>query len=257
MSPAKQRTGQMLLAGCGLVLVLLTALALVIQSRPQRDPVTGCPPRRQVRDRTAVLLDFTDPLSAEQRQSLHRRLRSLSMNDLRPNEQVSVWILGEGDNELRRIYCRCFPGREANPLWSNLVWVAARAETTFMAPLSTAVATAAAGRAIRRSAIMESVRQIAELEDLAPVPGARRLVLVSDLRQNNGALSHDAFRPDFSSFRQSAAFPPVRAQLAGVDVELVFVARAKGTLAEQLVLQEFWKRYFLACGATTVKCDRL
>jgi len=252
------RLGLWLLLGCALFLGLGAATAGVIRVRePRRDPSTLCVVGRPVSGETIVLIDCTDPLTADQVQAVSNRLRQIEATELSANARVSLWVLGESDEgQLRRLFCRCHPGRQANPIIQNPRFVAAACESLFATPLGDALRRAPMGGSAARSPILEALCTLSRTELVAAEP-PRRLILISDLLQNSRALSFYSMTPGFEGFRSAPRFKRLLPDLGGVEVEVLRIPRTGEDLEAELPLLAFWEALFEAAGARTVRIGRL
>ena len=251
------RTGIQLFSVCALVLVTgVVGASLVEYAAPKIDsaslraigqPTSGC---------VSIVLDVTDPLPPGQQQSLDEQVRGLEVEDLRPNELVTVWRLGRGEDGPERLFARYYPGRRVNPIWGNPARVAARCDSLFWKPMLEQLHALPAGSA-DHSPILESVREIAEQPEFADPTKPRRLLIVSDLFENTDILSFYKNVPAFEGFESSPAFGRARANLGGVVVEVLYLARPGESAATADQLREFWRSYFSACGAGPVRFEKL
>jgi hypothetical protein len=253
------RQGIALLVGSSALLGAGFALALLVErAMPALDPVTLQAAGRASEGSVSVLLDLTDPMTPAQRGRLEVRLRGLEREELRANDLLSVWELSSTDEgPLRRLYARYYPGRDANPLWSNPGRVAARCDSLFWVPLVAALGSLPTRPQAHRSPILSAVRELSEQADFVSSMPRRDLVVVSDLAENSGIASFYRSQPDFEAFRTSAAFPAVRANLRGARVHVLYMTRPNETAAAGAHLREFWRAYFNACGASAVEMRRL
>jgi len=84
-----------------------------------------------------------------------------------------------------------------------------------------------------------------------------RIVLVTNGEQNSDIMSVYTHTVQFTSFKKSAAFNRVRADLHGVDVEMLYAPHGRWARTLDTSLQNFWQSYLLACGAASVRVQRL
>ncbi len=224
---------------------------------PVIDPVTLRAAGRPISGEVAVLLDVTDPLDASQLAAVTERLREFELTTLEPNEQVTVWVLGTRQSGgLQRVFCRCYPGRESDPILHNPAASAARCESLFSQPLREAVRRAGSGPHFPRSPILEAIREIASQPEFTEGRGPRELLIASDLAQNTPALSFYRDVPSFAGFLNSAGATPLRAGLRGVSADILYLPRgAAATLGSDL--EHFWQLYLTTCGAEPVRIRRM
>lgn len=252
------RQGVWLIAGSVLLLGLVAGLVAWRSIRtPRLDPVTMCEVGRPVSGEVVILLDVTDPLTRDQQDRLTGWLRGFELTKLRANECLCLWVLGTGeDGGLERRFSRCYPGRDSDPILHNPAMSTAACDSLFTRPLSAKLVAAAPIKSTRYSFLMEGVREIAEQPEMDAKTGPRRLVVISDLRQNTPGLSFYQGVPSFPAFQNSQSFSDVRADLQGVSVEVLYLSRGAWDACTP-GLRDFWRAYLTECGAASVSLRRL
>lgn len=255
---ALDRQGARLLGGSVLILLLVASLVAWRQmNSPTLDPITLRAAGRPVSGEVLVLLDATDPLSTGQAGGVVEWLREFELTTLRPNERVTVWVLGtkEGGG-LAQAFSRYYPGRDSDFLLHNPALSAARCESLFTGPLREVVVKTASGQHFSSSPILEAVHEIASEPEFAAT-GKRHLVVVSDLQENTPTLSFYRGVPDFAGFWRSSRGSELRADLHGAAVDILLVARQADGTSLGSRLKDFWKHYLIACGASRVRIRRV
>ena len=250
-------TGTAMIAGC----VLLIALAVGFLAKTHEPPLRPGDLRAEgkpLTGSTMILLDQTDPYTPSQVHGLLQRLDALERDELRPNELVEAWAIGDyKEGNLRELFHKCFPGIKANPIVNTPSMIAARCESLFFRPLAMAVIRAAEGDSAARSAIFESVHELAGTADFTDVTKPRRLVLASDLIEHADSLSFYHAVPDLTTFLGSSFFQEMQANLQGVDVVVLYLTRRRDAVVSGDAVRRLWAEYFHACGAKSVRFERL
>jgi hypothetical protein len=224
---------------------------------PTRDPATLRVAAQPANGEIVVLLDVTDPLSREQQAALVGWLREFELTRLRPQQRVTLWVLGVSEaGGLRRQFARYYPGREADPFLHNPAMSAAACDSLFTGPLRAALAAAVPVKCSPYSLLLEAVSEISGQPELDPHNGARHLVLISDLREHTPWLSFYHQVPSFAKFEHSRRFPQVQADLRDVPVEVLYLPRTAWDVCTP-ELRDFWRSYLTACGAPLVSFRRL
>jgi hypothetical protein len=249
--------GVLLISGSFVVLMLVAgAVAWQDIHTPTLDPVTLRAAGKPVTGDVTVLLDVTDALTPKQLAGVQEWLRDLDLSSLRANERVTIWALGaQSEGGMERIFSRYFPGRESDRILHNPALSAARCESLFTRPLLGAVVHVANGPHVERSPILESIRDISNEPEFS-TQQRRRLIVISDLRQNVANLSFYRSVPRFSAFRKSRYFSRIRASLQGVAVDILYLPRGSWDVGRSN-LPGFWNDYLNACGAASVTFQRL
>jgi len=243
------RTGILLIATAGLLLGLTLGAGALLETASRTDGNGEAPCE------TFVLLDLTDPLRPEQVRSLSDLFASLE-ESLQSGEGVSVWVLAHfPEGELRHIFRRRYPGREANPLIANPRFAALRCDSLFSIPLTQSIANALPFSGASSTPLLECIRDLSETDIHRVV--ARRFILVSDLAENSAVVSLYSAGPKPTAFRSTRCFREYRADLRGTAVQVVEIARAQTGVSGRLNRRAFWKAYFEACGAPSVEFRRL
>jgi hypothetical protein len=246
-----------LIVGCLLVLALGTGLAALLQARiPVLDPMTACVAGQASPAATLVVIDRTDPDTPAQVAAVRERLRRLE-EELEPNEILSVWVLSDlPEGSLRRVFCRCYPGRHANPLIQNARWVGRRCDSLFSQPLHSLVSALPGPERAPRSPILEALCTLGRVE-IGDAERPARLIVVSDLWQNSRSLSFYSGMPTFKGFASTPGSSGLIPDLHGADVEVLRIPRAGEDLGAELRLIAFWEACLNAAGARSVRIRRL
>ncbi len=254
----QDRLGKLLVFGSiGTLLLLGTVAAVWVGRLPKIGPqgcIVGQPPSGY----TAIVVDMTDPLSEAQCATLVRRIQRLAAEELVPNEMLSVWALGDFDDEaLHPLFCTCDPGTDVNFLAQSRKLTLARRDSLFGHPLEQAMANFAQVRTAPRSPILEGIEEVTELKDFVEARGCRRIVLASDLLQNSTAYSNYRQGCNLVALQCSPAMQSLKGKLANVSVDILYIPRRRDEALQGASLRAFWRRGLEACGAKQVSFERL
>ncbi len=253
-SAPKQAAGVAILAVCFAIMAGLGWLFLHLKEQQARfDPETFCPLDGR-HDRTAILIDASDPLSATQVKRVREHIEDLRLH-LELHEWVGLYVLGEDNLVLPRpVFALCNPGNaeQANPLYENPDRIRRQFAERFQAPMVEAVERLAEENTEEQSTspILEMVRAVATDRGYRS-SGRRRLVIVSDMLQNTPQYSHYSGEPDFGAFRESGyAGDFLNLSLLDVDVEILYLKRTKTAALQTYGHVRFWEQYFDAVDAS-------
>ena len=253
------------LAGVAAVVLILIGggAALAIKGRAAAvptDPASLCPTKRPPSEISVVLLDVSDRFTEAQRLQIHNQLARF--RDSIP--RFGLVELYTVDRVRRRVtepvahLCNPGTGADLNRIYQNPE-LARKKWNGFAGTLTADIDRQIALPAMKTSPIFEAIQATALRTFGRPVYDGlpKRLVIVSDLLQNvPGGLSMYAGVPSFESFRDTPYFSRVRADLNGVSVLLLYLARP--TVKEQdrghLV---FWRDYFESQGAEVEAVERI
>jgi hypothetical protein len=202
---------------------------------------------------TLVIVDVTDTIGVAPAKGLVRYLEDLERFQLRRGELVSIYSAGAFiDGDVRCTFHGRFPGRDANALFETATRKSAHCDSLFSRPSRTGLEQALKPAPADQTNLAESIREAAEVEEFASGIPFRRLVIASDLLQNTRALSlykiplTPGLKPPPTWLRQN------RANLRGVVVEVLEIARGKLRAPDRSALRSFWRAYFKASGASAV-----
>lgn len=217
------------------------------------DPASLCP-RTGPKGHAVLLVDRTDPFNFTQSQALLQYLGEFGRGKVGEGELLSVFVLGEDfTRDAQPVFQMCNPGRgEGRSLWTaNPEQLRRRFEARFLAPMTELAGRLRGGAQAPRSPIMEMLQLVAINGFRAQgVAGPRRLYVVSDMLQNTDGYSQYREEADFQRFRASPLFPKLRAELAGVQVELAYLLTNPPRQTRRHV--QFWEDYFRDMGAILV-----
>ncbi len=253
---ASRGPSRLVLAVAAGALVLLLGAGIALAWLAQRSRVTlddaMCPTDQAPPSLQVILLDASDPLGAAQRLAVANELTRLRRS-LPRLARVEVYAIEPGSGLLEPRAALCNPGDGSNmsQWYQNPELARRRWRAAFETPLAHLVDSRLAHGAAPVSPIYEAIQAIAVRSFGQPrfdgVP--KRLFVVSDLMQHvPGRQSHYQGVPDFDRFSETAYFRRVRADLTGVEVRLIYLARATSRIQGGEHIR-FWQRYFARQGA--------
>ncbi len=250
----KDRIGQGLIAAALIGTLSMLALVGFSARTAPVDPQTHCLKNEQPAGCTAIFLDHTDLLSADQRRNLVTRLRHVATEELQPNELLLVFLVGDfEDGALRPVFCSCDPGLRFNRINQNERFVAAERESVFVQPLLRLLDQLAASGTADRSPLLEATTAAAELPELQDVAGRKRFIYASDMLQNSSTFSQYRDGLSFERLRRVPVYEELKANLRGATVEVLYLTRRRDAAFQGARHRKFWREYFEACGAASVR----
>ena len=224
------------------------------------DKATLCPVGRSPVEVLAILLDVSDQLSEPQLLKIQNEVQRLR-DSLPVWGLVDVYVVARGGERLAKpVLTLCNPGNgaEMNRLYQNPEMAAERWKA-FATKFGDRIRVETGLPDTDASPIFESIQAISlrtfDRPELDGVP--KRLVVVSDLMQNvPGSMSQYQGVPDFTAFAQSPYFSRIRADLDGVQVTLLYLARS-GLPVQGPAHVAFWGKYFASQGATVQEVKKV
>lgn len=255
----ERRRRKEILAGvaifCVVIAIFVAAGWFVLSREPGLDKLTLCPAKGPV-GHVVLLVDRTDPFNFTQKQAFIRRVDELVLQDLKPGELLSVFVLGENYRDTPKpVFEMCRPGdgAEQDPLTGNPQRQEDRFRRQFREPMLAVADSLLAAEAAHASPILEML-QMVSINGFRrhTVKGSKRLILVSDMLHNTSEFSlYQAPQPDYAAFAKTPYATKTQTRLDDVEVELDYLMnRPKLQTRRQL---KFWEDLFANYGARIVK----
>jgi hypothetical protein len=216
---------------------------------PAVDSETLCRRDAPVAAHTVVLVDATDKLEPRHRKRLTVAVAQERAR-LNPYDRLTILALRpDAPQEPRLLFSKCLPRQPSlvNPLFENPAMAQEKWDETIGKALDSAVRRAGGGSGAPVSPIAASLRAAAADPDFTAPGLARRLVLISDLLEND---AHG-----YSVYRQTAPGEPTRAALDGVSVRVITFDRPADTARQEAAKAAFWAPFFAASGAKDIVWD--
>lgn len=253
--------------GIGLValvaLILLGTIGIYVAHRlgePELDE-EFCP-RSGPSTVTVILIDGTDQLNAVQQASVRLELETVRTRAPQYGRLEVYSIASTRENLITSEFSECNPmgpAGEQNEWTGNRKHAAQQWNLVFGEPLQAVFDRMLPGGAAGESPIMESIQSVALTAFGRPGegPAERNLIIVSDMLEHSGAISHYKGVPNFDDFRASPSYAKVRAELDGVTVTILYVRRDTKGNVQGAAHIEFWQRYFADQGAVLARVYRV
>jgi hypothetical protein len=239
--------------GVLLMVTLASAAFYVRKLHVELDPETNCP----VSGPSAVhvvLIDRSDPISAQQAQRIRQWTHRLKVNATAGQRFDLYTFEGNTESELAPVLSLCATQRDANPFYENEKKIRKQYEAEFVTVLDKTVADLLQTGTRPNSPIIESLRAAAQTSFglLSNRETPLKVTLISDLVQHSSLVSHFRLNPDFQQLSHNANWPRLRPELRGADVEILYVLRPtaprNGVAIQNRGHQEFWTNLIAASG---------
>jgi len=258
---SRRRGGQETLAlkaiAIAVVIVVLAGLGGVfwfVQGRAAQlaalDPDTLCP-KSGPTSQFAVLIDRTDALTEIQGEALRRQITAWA-SAIPKHGSFKVYEVGYGGALLQPVVAVCNPGdgSDQSAIDSNPKMWRARYEEKFQAPISSMLERMRLDEEAKTSPILEGVQAIA-VKDFGPdaPQGAKTLIVVSDLLQNQQGFSLYQGVPALDAFWPTPYAASVRSNLTGIHAEIYLLHRIKAAAKQTDALGKFWIDWLERQGA--------
>jgi hypothetical protein len=235
--------------GTGLIIGGLVALSLaVFLFRPaQLDPTTLCPLDKPIEGHTVVIVDRTDKWSGAMGDALRGIVEDAQRSTLQ-YQKFSIVAL-DAENSTHPLFSVCNPG--APTFWSDLYrghrYTVRDFNQKFVGAADSIIDEVSAPAEAPTSPIVEYVHRWLGGDDFNASIRNRRLILISDMRQNtplyslyrhpNGAGFEDVVKQQFGQASNGVAF------------DVYFIAHGQDRDVPEALARAAWDRAFTAMGA--------
>ena len=247
----------------GLVLIVVAlavlgglASAAFFLRPPPTDPQTLCRTDQPLAAHTIVLVDSTDRLEPRHRRKL-RAVLAQERQHLSEYDRLTVMRLNaRRPQEPAVLFSKCLPlpPERTNPLFQNARMTQQQWDEEFQHALDTALRSAQAGGRGNTSPILAALRAIAADPDYDAATPHRRLVIVSDMLENDpNGFSLYVSGANYAAWRTQTHAEP--ADLSNVDLRIVPLDRPNDAQHQTDALANFWPAYFDAANVAHVSID--
>lgn len=252
---ARNALGVVLILAAFIVLGGLASAAFMLRP-PPTDAETLCRTDAPLGAHTVVLVDSTDRLEPRHRRKL-RAVLAQERARLGQYDRLTLMRLNvRRPQEPSILFSKCLPRppEQTNPLFENARMTQAAWDEEFGAALDAALRTAGASRTANTSPIVAGVRAVAADPDFGAEIPRRRLVLVSDLLENDpDGFSLYVSGANYAAWRAGSNTDPP--DLSRVDVRIVPLDRPDNVAQQMIARDEFWPAFFDAADVQTVSFD--
>ncbi len=221
--------------------------------RIEIDKVTGCPKGGPL-SRTVILIDQTDTFSPVQAVDIQNQFEAYQKSVPRYGELVVYTIRPDSQGSPTPVIRACNPGHEddVNQLVESSVKIARQWKYSFENPMKEVLKEVLQPMSSENSPIIETIQAVV-VSEFGPVimnSRTKTLIVISDLLQHSGALSHYGRKYDADSFIQSQAYNKLSADLRDVDVDLLYLYRDTQKVLQNSAHRDFWIRLIQEQGGS-------
>jgi hypothetical protein len=248
----KDKKGRLMISMVLFLSACIFGVALLLhKSAIARSRIDGCPlDDREISGVDILLVDASDPLTLFQQQLLGKTIDRMQ-SSLQPEEQVIVYKLTEEGGELLAPVfegCSLDNGKKANLLYENPELIQKNFEKNFSQPLKDRFSKIELNNQMKTSPIIEAINLAAQRMEGNEVKH-KKLIVMSDMLQNSSMGSQYSQH----SLDQKKAFSLIKGHLQGVEVQVVYLSNGKSRQLQTDSHQRFWKEFFKAGGAKSVR----
>lgn len=211
-------------------------------------------PRRVPVPQTMFLIDQSEYLTKTQQDYVKTFSLSI-LGEMATGEKVSLYTFSKGeDYAITPKLTLCKPDAEANGIYENERKKRRAWQDGFLRPLIAELDKNLTTEVGFESPIVESIRSVSRSKEIEPWNKRKQLIIVSDFLQHT---------VEFSQYRQPLSFDAWRSRywdslgtnLAGWDVQIIYLLRRKDARLQDNFHREFWQQYFYTAGATLKRLE--
>ncbi|QLE86522.1 hypothetical protein FLM48_16495 [Shewanella sp. Scap07] len=246
--------GWLLLAVCVCILTvagyfLYEANANVIK----RETVSSCRLDGYVSRETAIVIDATDSFSETQAMLVTKEIQK-TLSEALIDEKFTLYVLNEsvGKNSSIVEGCNAGDGSEANELTSNKRRLKKQWNENFYNRFVVAVENLVGQHSAKESPIFEMIKFVSVNTMYDSKAENKRIILVSDMLHHTSKYSQYRQNTSFNSFEASSYSLEVRPHLRSVDVEILYVVRAKDRKLQNRGHIGFWEAFVSNAGGQVI-----
>lgn len=242
-------TGVLLLSGTAIIAASVVAgAAWLYRKQPNLDANSLCP-EGGAQGLTVLLVDQTEPLNAVQQEALRVKLLDIE-NEIHRGAGLEIYSIQPVETAVLKpeLPLICNPGRGADvdAITGNPRLVERRWHDAFDLPVRRLLSQLTAPATRDVSPIFESIQSVSVTALSTRVAGAKRLIIASDMLQNTANFSQYRTPISFAELSTTDYYRRVRADLRGIDVEVIYIRRDGPYQPVQHI--QFWQEYFAEAG---------
>jgi hypothetical protein len=234
------------LTGCVLSGLVLLSVTVWLFRPADLDPDTLCPTSRPVAGHTVAIVDRTDRWTPGMSDAL-RQLIETAQRETPQYQKFSIVSL-DADQSTHPLFSVCNPG--APTFWSDLYrgrrYTQRDFDQKFVGAADRVVARVSEPAEAPSSPIVEYVHRWLGSDDFNAAMPARRLILISDMRQNSPLYSIYSARPEGLAPVVVQQFGPAA---RGVAFVVYFIAHGRDHHVSEADVRGAWDRAFAQIGA--------
>jgi hypothetical protein len=246
----RARVNRLYAGGTAGMIALLLALTLAVWwfRPPLPDPTSLCPTTRPIAGHTVVIVDRTDRWAPAVGQALTQLIEK-AQRDTKPYEKFSIVAL-DADLSTHPLFSICNPGEPTfvTDLYRGRRYTKRDFDEKFLGAAIRVVAQLSRPGEAPTSPIVEYLHRWLERDDFDSRVPARRVILISDMRQNSPALSV------YAGHGATDLAPLVAREFGvaarGVDFDVYFVDHPHDKGPAEDVVRAAWDRAFRQIPAT-------
>lgn len=220
----------------------------------KRDPNTSCRLDGKVTRETAIIIDATDNFSKTQAMLIKKEIDQVFSNSI-IDEQFTLYVLNESIDETSIIVkgCNAGDGSEESELTSNKRRLKKEWNDNFYNKFTNAVEDLIGINVARQSPIFEMMKYVSINTMYDSKAESKKIIFVSDMLHHNSQYSQYRNKHDFNSFTRLAYSLETKPHLQNVDVDILYVVRAKDIKLQNRGHIAFWDAFVTNAGGQILR----
>jgi len=237
-----------------LIIVLGVAYFQLQDSSIQRDKESMCRVDKVIEKETVIVIDATDSFSNTQSILLEKEISKI-LNSALIDERFSLYVLSEEVGEESNLVVVCNPGdgRDKSELISNKSRIKRKWETNFYNKLTQSVKSITGQHTSKYSPIMEMIKYASIKGMYGSTAPKKRFIIASDMLHHTREYSQYKQKLNIEKFLKSPYYIEVRPHLESVDIEILYLVRAKDIKLQNRGHISFWESYLTNSGGNLIR----
>ena len=210
----------------------------------KRDSTSACRLDEVVGRETAIIIDATDSFSNDQAMLITKEIELMLLESML-DERFTLYVLNESIDKKSTVVigCNAGDGSDANEFTENKRRIKKQWNENFYDKFSKAVKNLVGEHTAKKSPIFEMIKYVSINTMYDSKSDQKRIILVSDMLHHTSQYSQYEKNYSFNKFNKSAYALEVRPYLKGVDVEILYVVRAKDQKLQNRGHIAFWEAF--------------
>ncbi len=222
------------------------------------DKVTLCRDDGVITTEHVVIIDATDNFNNTQALMAKKELNYL-LDSSSQNSRFSLYVINKNIADKTPLLEICNPGdgSDKNEYTSNKRRLLKKWEKGFHNKITNEIDLLIDANVADSSPIMETIKYASVHSFYGSKAQHKKLILISDLLQHSASYSHYKSNGNYERFATDYLARTLTPSLNDVDVEILYLYRAKDASRQNRKHIAFWERYFAAGGGLVTRVKKV
>jgi len=223
-----------------------------------RNKISLCREDGFITTENVILIDATDSFNSTQALMVKKELKSIIENST-IDSRFSLYVINKNISDEKPLLELCNPGDggDKSELTSNKRRLLKTWQDNFYKKIITQVDLLIDLNVAESSPIMETIKYASVNSFYDSVAKTKKLILVSDLLQHTRNYSHYKESINYDTFSSRSIANSLAPSLKDVDIEILYLYRAKDANKQNRKHISFWEQYFSDVGAVVTRVKRV